>query len=295
MPSVVQYLATEDTFNEFLLPISAVTKNANVVRGYFAGIDEDRKIAYVKIVRDGSITNSITEVAYDVLILSNGVPYSAPVRSNESSLTMSARIKELSDFANNLKTAQSVIIAGGGETGVELMGEVASRLKIPKMTLLSRQTILPHLPPAAGQYAMKWFKDHNVDIQLGGSIKYCDEKSITLSNGQILTADVVIDCTNRGWDRTPPTGPATKATVGSKVLYDSGNGWVLGVVRSVSPDELSVEARGQVVKVPNDKNVVYVLSHAAEQLPGVNVSVPNNRYVFVLRSLEVCCFRPCIV
>lgn len=262
----MQYLAGKKDIDELLFPIESVTKGAKTVRGYFVGISSSKKVAYVRSVESEGVNTKLLEIPYDALVLCTGVPYSSPIRNSFKSISYIDRVLEIEGFAAKIREAKSVIVAGGGETGVEMMGEIVTRLNIRDKLLISRNKILNHLPASAGKYALKWFQDNGVEVQVGGTIQHCDDTSVTLSNGEVLTADVVIDCTNRGWSRSPPRGTVTGAAPLSKVLYQTNESiWALGQVSDATESEITVlGSDGVAVTVPNHKNNAYALSRPVD-------------------------------
>jgi NADH dehydrogenase FAD-containing subunit len=112
-------------------------------------------------------------------------------------ITLADRLKELQQYEAQLQRAKSVIVAGGGFTGVELVGELSDRLNVPKVTLITRSGLLTSMPPDAEKYALEWMsKKSNVEV-----IRY-DEVSgpptdgiYTTKKGRRLEADLLIDCT----------------------------------------------------------------------------------------------------
>ena len=67
-------------------------------------------------------------ISYDALIITTGSPYTHPIKPNSLSLTLKDRLLDIQSYINELKTINSIIVIGGGLVGVELAGEIISRI-----------------------------------------------------------------------------------------------------------------------------------------------------------------------
>ncbi|KAH7007808.1 AMID-like mitochondrial oxidoreductase [Macrophomina phaseolina] len=135
---------------------------------------------------------------YDTLIIATGA-------SSKSPLWSPAAPKEeteaaLGEFREKLKSAQRVIVAGGGAVGVETTGELGFDHGKKKDILIYSGTnsLLGRVRPDVGKRAEKYLQQmgvtviHNIKIISSGSDK--DGKEVLyLSDGSQTTADLFID------------------------------------------------------------------------------------------------------
>lgn len=84
---------------------------------------------------------------------------------------MADRIATLKADAAKLEAATSVLVVGGGLTGVELAAEVAGRYNTVPGTMkkvylvTSKERLLPELKPEAAQYAHDYLVKHGVEVR----------------------------------------------------------------------------------------------------------------------------------
>jgi NADH dehydrogenase len=101
----------------------------------------------------------------------------------------------------------SVVVVGGGFSGVEVAGEIADLLKesarfytdVPpgdvKVTLLHRgERILPELPPSLGEFALEKMRARGIDIRLKSEAQAVTEWGVWLKGGGEVPAATVV-CT----------------------------------------------------------------------------------------------------
>lgn len=85
-----------------------------------------------------------------------------------------------------LQTAKSMIVVGGGLTGIELASEVAERHPHVKVTLVDSGTLGRALSPRAQRHLRTWFAEHNVTVI----------ENHRVTGDSELAADVVVWCTS---------------------------------------------------------------------------------------------------
>lgn len=103
-----------------------------------------------------------------------------------------------------IKAARSILIVGGGPTGVELAGEIAVDFPQKKLTLVHNgPRLLEFIGPKASRKATKWLKSKNVEVKLGQSVNLDsaeDDANRTLyrtSQGDTIEADCHFLCTGK--------------------------------------------------------------------------------------------------
>jgi NADH:ubiquinone reductase (H+-translocating) len=105
------------------------------------------------------------------------------------------------------KQLLSVVVVGGGFSGVEVAGEIADLLKescrfytdVPRedvrVTLLHRgERILPELPPTLGEFALTKMRARGIDVRLKSEALAVTEWGVRLKSGEEVPAATVV-CT----------------------------------------------------------------------------------------------------
>lgn len=99
-----------------------------------------------------------------------------------------------------IKSASSVLIVGGGPTGVELAGEIAVDFPNKKVILVHRGSrLLDFLGEKAGKKALDWLISKNVEVIMGQSVELDSASNgvYRLSGGETVVADCHFLCTGK--------------------------------------------------------------------------------------------------
>ena len=132
--------------------------------------------------------------SYDYLIISSGSRYNSPIK--EMNLVIATRAQELRKYASTLKSAQKVLIIGGGVVGVELAGEIASAYSNKEITLVhAKAALIERNPPRARRYAQEVLLKLGVKIIFNEKVIKRDKKSYVTTTGKVLETDVAFLCT----------------------------------------------------------------------------------------------------
>lgn len=104
----------------------------------------------------------------------------------------------MADYAK-IKSADSVLIVGGGSTGVELAGEIAVDFPEKKVTLVHKNSrLLDFMGPKASSKTLDWLISKNVKVILGQTVDLKShqdgDKTYRTSNGETITADCHFFC-----------------------------------------------------------------------------------------------------
>ncbi len=160
-------------------------------------------LTYIPTVNNGGRSRNLS---YDYLILATGATYSQPIspgtpkgKQTPETTTLLGRYKEWKRAHEQLKTAKSVLILGGGAVGVELAAEILDHFsdstQRPTVTIVDAQpNLVPLFPKAVGTYAKDWLKERGAILRLGESLRSWNDKSCTLQDGTTLHADIVYIC-----------------------------------------------------------------------------------------------------
>lgn len=98
-----------------------------------------------------------------------------------------------------IKSAKSVLIVGGGPTGVELAGEIAVDFPDKKVTIVHKGSrLLEYIGPKASRKTLKWLQTKKVDVKLEQSVdldSFSNEnKTYQTSLGETIRADTHFLC-----------------------------------------------------------------------------------------------------
>lgn len=177
------------------LPINDAFKSYDaaqfsLVQGKATAIDADKKTVSIS---NGSI------LPYSTLVIATGASYVSPIWGlNDSEETLKA---ELQSLRSALKSAKTVLIAGGGPIGVETAGEIGAQYPSHDTTILSgNDRLLPKLLTSNSASAQSKLKGLGVktvhNVKVSSSKKNADgTTAVSLSDGSSQVVDVFIDAT----------------------------------------------------------------------------------------------------
>ncbi|KAJ4977667.1 hypothetical protein NE237_008447 [Protea cynaroides] len=131
-------------------------------------------------------------VPYDYLVIATGHTDSSP----------KARTEKLGQYEaehQKIKSADSILIIGGGPTGVELAGEIAVDFPEKKVTLVHRGSrLLEFIGTKASTKALNWLTAKKVEVILGQSVNLDSisdgNGTYQTSGGEIIKADCHFVC-----------------------------------------------------------------------------------------------------
>ncbi|KAG6466068.1 hypothetical protein ZIOFF_076140 [Zingiber officinale] len=132
-----------------------------------------------------------------------GSNFIATSRSPPTNLSLDFNVLMVSIADNErIRSSSSVLIIGGGRTGVELAAEIAVDFPGKKVTLVHESSrLLQVLGPNASQKVLKWLKSKGVDVVLDQSIDVESiaegDTSFTTSSGARITAACHFRCVGR--------------------------------------------------------------------------------------------------
>nr|POF18923.1 apoptosis-inducing factor like a [Quercus suber] len=133
------------------------------------------------------------KVAYDYVVIATGHLESAPK-------TRAERLNEYKADFEKIKSGNTVLIVGGGPTGVELAGEISFVFPDKKLILVHRgPRLLEYIGSKASQMAMNWLTAKKVDVILDQSINlnHLSGGVVQTSSGETIKADCHFVCTGK--------------------------------------------------------------------------------------------------
>ncbi|GMY23479.1 apoptosis-inducing factor like a [Fagus crenata] len=133
------------------------------------------------------------KVAYDYLVIATGHLEPAPKTREE-------RLNEYKAEFEKIKSANTVLIVGGGPTGVELAGEISIDFPEKKVILVHRGIrLLEFIGFKAAQKALDWLIAKKVEVILDQAINLdsLSDGIVKTSAGETIRADCHFICTGR--------------------------------------------------------------------------------------------------
>ncbi|CAK7331997.1 unnamed protein product [Dovyalis caffra] len=143
------------------------------------------------------LTADDRSIAYDYLVIATG--HRDPVPK-----TRMERLDQYQAENQKIKSAQSVLIVGGGPTGVELAGEIAVDFPEKQVTLVhSGSRLLEFIGPKASDKTLQWLTSKRVNVKLEQKVDLNsitnnnDTKTYHTSAGETIRADCHFLCTGK--------------------------------------------------------------------------------------------------
>ncbi|GFP95665.1 apoptosis-inducing factor homolog a [Phtheirospermum japonicum] len=148
--------------------------------------------AATDITRNEVITAQGRRVAYDYLVIATG-------HVDSGAYTKAERLSHYHAEHEKIKCAKSILIVGGGPSGVELAGEIVVDFPDKKVTLVHRGSrLLEFIGEKAGKKALDWLTSKNVEVIMGQSVNLNSVSSngaYETSGGERVVADCHFLCT----------------------------------------------------------------------------------------------------
>ncbi|GMY15749.1 apoptosis-inducing factor homolog B-like [Fagus crenata] len=214
-----------------------------------------------RIITSSAINITETEVltaeghliAYDYLVIATG-------HANRVPKTKTEKLNQYEADNEKINSAHSILIVGGGPTGVELAGEIAVDFPGKKVTLVHNGSrLLEFIGPKAGKKSLNWLISKKVEVILEQRVDLnhlSDEgKTYQTSEGETIRADCHFLCTGI------PLGSAwLKETVLENNLDKHGRLMVDGNLRVKG--RKNIFAIGDITNIPEIKQGYLAQKHA---------------------------------
>ncbi|RDX94539.1 Apoptosis-inducing factor-like A [Mucuna pruriens] len=131
-------------------------------------------------------------IGYDYLVIATGHADHVPRSRSE-------RLEQFKEENEKIKSASSILIVGGGPTGVELAGEIAVDFPDKKIILVHKgPRLLDFVGSNAADKTLKWLESKNVVVKLEQTIDLSTFrdglKLYQTSNGDTIVADCHFLC-----------------------------------------------------------------------------------------------------
>ncbi|KAG6535289.1 apoptosis-inducing factor homolog B-like [Zingiber officinale] len=205
-------------------------------------------------ITDTEVTTSDgRQFPYDYLVIATGHSVSSPQSRRE-------RMDKFREANAKMKNSSSILIIGGGPSGVELASDIAASYPEKKVTLVhSGPRLLGFIGSKAGSKALEWLRSKNVDVLLEQTIDldtFQANKGVYITSaGEAIAADVHYLCVRR------PLGSAwLKESVVKDCLDKYGQLMVDEHLRVKGFN--NIFAIGDIIDVPERKQGVLAQRHA---------------------------------
>ncbi|KAI9195783.1 hypothetical protein LWI28_017982 [Acer negundo] len=229
-----------------------------------------------RVVTSAAISITDTEVltaegiliVYDYLVIATG--HMDPVPK-----TRTERLNEYQAENQKIKSAQSILIVGGGPTGVELAGEIAVDFPDKKVTLVHKGSrLLEFIGPKAADKTLDWLKSKKIEVKLEQSVNLnsnSDESNIyQTSAGESIKADCHFLCTGK------PLGSAwLEGTILKNSLDNHGRLMVDENLRVKG--QRNIFAIGDITDIPETKQGYLAQKHALVAAKNVKILMDGER------------------
>lgn len=146
------------------------------------------------ITEEDVLTAQGHSIEYDYLVIATG-------HVHTGDFTKAERLHYFQAEQEKIKSADSILIIGGGPTGVELAGEISVDFPDKKVTLVHRgKRLLEFIGEKAGEKALNWLSSKKVEVILGQSVKLNSQSDgvYETSGGERIVADCHFLCVGMG-------------------------------------------------------------------------------------------------
>ena len=156
----------------------------------------DEVIAIDRVARSvttrSTITGEISTVPYDKLVLSMGAaPVRPPIPGYDRVRTLRT-VEDAARLASDVDVAPTTaVVIGAGFIGLEMAENLVAQ-GIDVTIVEATPQVLPPLDPELAVLVSDELAAHGVHVETGVSVASVEERSITLADGRVLPADLVV-------------------------------------------------------------------------------------------------------
>lgn len=157
------------------------------VRTEVTKIDRDRRVVCVRDLATGEES----EIAFDKLVLSPGAqPVRPPIPGIERALSL-RDVEDTDALVAATTGAKTAVVIGGGFIGLEMAENLLHKGLQVSLVEAADQIMAP-IDPEMVAPVQATLRDAGIDLHLSASATAIGEKSVTLSSGAELPADLVV-------------------------------------------------------------------------------------------------------
>jgi len=149
------------------------------------------RVAHIITVRS-TVTGEEELVGYDKLVLSMGAaPVRPPIPGYDRVRTLRT-VEDAARLASDVDIAPSTaVVIGAGFIGLE-MAENLVRQGLDVTIVEASPQVLPPLDPELAILVADELVAHGVHVETGATVTSVDDSTVTLADGRVLTADLVV-------------------------------------------------------------------------------------------------------
>ncbi|KAL9296916.1 hypothetical protein ACSQ67_022812 [Phaseolus vulgaris] len=222
----------------------------------------------VDITETEVITEDGHKIGFDYLVIATGHADEVPKNRTE-------RLNQFKEDNERIKSARSILIVGGGPTGVELAAEIAVDFPNKKVTIVHKgPRLLDFVGTKAADKTLKWLESKNVEVKLEQTIDVnelaCEHKTYRTSNGETVEADCYFQCLGK-----PLASAWLEETMLKYDLDDEGRIKVDEKLRVTG--RRNIFAIGDITDVPEIKQGFAAQQHAEVVVKNLKVMIDGGR------------------
>ncbi|CAN1171181.1 Ferroptosis suppressor protein 1 [Linum perenne] len=224
----------------------------------------------VNITEKEVFTGDGESVPYDYLVIAAGHKERLPETRKE-------RLAQFQAENEKIKSASSILIVGGGPSGVELAAEIAVDFPGKQVTLVhTGPRLLEFVGPKAGAKALKWLKFKKVEVLLEQRVDLNNvtdvdgSKVYQTTSGETIKADLHFLCTGK-----PLASSWLKDTFLGDNLDSKGRLMVDQYLKVEGRD--NVFAIGDITDIPEMKQGYLAQAHATVVAKNLKVMMSNGK------------------
>lgn len=176
--------------HDFVTRLAAVAGGTAPARDASAPLtdfSDDVVIASMTSIADGEVTldDGRTLSADAVIVTAGAIPATPPIPGIEHTAPLRTAEDAL-DLRRRISDSDSVVIVGGGATGVQLAGSIGARHRRTRVSLIEADDkLLASMGHATGCDAARILCDRNVELYLGAEVEQISETSVIVDGEQI--------------------------------------------------------------------------------------------------------------
>ena len=177
-PGVLRTLVQPSKIGTLQVLHNNYLKHTNVINANVSNVDENYVYAGNK------------KYKFDYLVIATGSSYNKPIK--QQNIISSTRASTLKDSHEKLKKSKEILIVGGGIVGVELAGEIATKYKDKKITLIHRNIrLIPKENLKSSIYAEDFLRKNNVQIILNQKLVETNKDFCITDKGKKICPDLI--------------------------------------------------------------------------------------------------------
>ncbi len=152
-----------------------------------ASFADDVITAEMTQVRDGEVdlSNGTTLTADAVVVTAGAVPIAPPIAGIKNALALRTENDALA-LRSKIESNDSVVIIGGGATGVQLAGAMAATHPSKTVTIVDgADRLLAGMSEASGRDATRILRERSVAVRLGSNVDKITKSGVTVDGKRI--------------------------------------------------------------------------------------------------------------